>query len=221
MCAAALSNVLVLVVLAVGGSLAAVDPDLFYRVSQEDGFLEWATFWVFSIAGCRYFVNAARDRRDSGGVPWFAAGLGVFCMLVALEEISWGQRLLGYPPPDYFLQENYQQELNLHNVFSTSLRKVTLLTILIGYGIHKRLYTFMRDYQQTHLLYGTFAKRLRDAGEYTRANYLLDPWNSPCWLRHKCVGGRVAMFVYSFDPNRQRDSSLCNLSPFGDSCTTY
>jgi hypothetical protein len=337
--AAALSNSLVLLVLIVAGTLASIDPDLFYRIGQEDGFLEWATFWAFVIAGCRYFLNAFRERRDSGGIPWFTFGLGLFCLLVALEEISWGQRLFGYQPPDYFLQENYQQELNLHNVFSTSLRKLVLLVILAGYGvgtavislipaagelfrrwrivpappslipaflamsvvyawypwdytgewvelamglgflcaaflaapapaavqgtlrisgavmatallalltpllqglarpsderaremalaeiealvsdfsgpklhtrcgIHKRLYTFMRDYGQTHLLYGEFAQSVRDTGEHDRANYLLDPWNSPYWLRHRCSGGRVAMFVYSFGPNRQRDSS--------------
>ena len=65
----------------------------------------------------------------------------------------------------------------------------------------------MRDYGQTHLLYGEFAERLRAAGEYDRANYLLDPWNSPYWVRHKCSGGRVAAFIYSFGQNRQRDSS--------------
>jgi hypothetical protein len=339
MAAAVLSNILVFIVLAVGAVLATVDANLYYSVGQEDGFLEWATFWAFTIAGYRFFVNAVRDRRASGGIPWFAAGLGLFCILVALEEISWGQRLIGYQPHDYFLEQNYQQEFNLHNIFSTSLRKLTLLVILSGYGvgsavvslvpavarffrrwrivpappalipaflvmsvvyawypwdytgewvelamglgfmnaaflvvppnadgqvalqiaqaavataaltlltifvqgltrpnddraaemaraeiealvndfagpklhtrcgIHKRLYTFMRDYGQTHLLYGEFAKRLRDDGEHTRANYLLDPWNSPYWLRHKCSGDRVVMFVYSFGPNRQRDSS--------------
>ena len=73
-------------------------------------------------------------------------------------------------------------------------------------GIHKRLYTFVRDYGQTHLLFGEFAERLRAAGEYDRANYLLDPWNSPYWLRHTCSGDRESVFVYSFGPDRQRDS---------------
>ncbi len=337
--AAVLANSLILLVLIVGGTLASVDPELYYRAGQEDGFLEWATFWAFALAAYRYFLNALHDRREAGGIPWFAAGLGVFCILVALEEISWGQRLFGYTPPEYFLQENYQQELNLHNIASTSLRKSMMLIILAGYGvgtalislvpavskwfrrwyivpaptalipaflalsvvyalypwdytgewvelgmglaflcaallrapapgagdrtrrlaaaamataalgiftvlaqdylrppdmlarsmavaeidalvedfagpklhtrcgIHKRLYTFMRDYGQTQLLYGEFAQRVRDAGEYDRANYLLDPWNSPYWLRHKCSDGRVAVFVYSFGPNRQRDSS--------------
>ena len=40
-----------------------------------------------------------------------------------------------------------------------------------------------------------------------RANYVLDQWNSPYWVRHKCGSGRVTVFIYSFGPNRQRDSS--------------
>lgn len=337
--AALVSNSLILLVLIIAGVLVNLDPELYYRAGQEDGFLEWATFWAFAIAAYRYVVIAVRDRRESGGIPWFAVGLGIFCILVALEEISWGQRLFGYRPPDYFLQENFQQEFNLHNIASTSLRKLLMLLILGGYGvgtalvslipsvgerlrrwhvvpappalvpaflamsgvyaaypwdytgewvelamglgflcatffgaekavandkarkifvailattglavctvlaqdrlrvsderahemahaevealvsdfagpklhtrcgIHKRLYTFMREYGQTHLLYGEFAELVRDVGEYDRANYLLDPWNSPYWVRHKCDDGRVVAFVYSFGPNRQRDSS--------------
>ena len=50
------------------------------------------------------------------------------------------------------------------------------------------------------------------AGEdaVSRAGYLLDPWNSPYWIRHKCPQGggrRRAVFVYSFGPNRRRDST--------------
>jgi hypothetical protein len=47
--------------------------------------------------------------------------------------------------------------------------------LLTRCGLHKRLYTFMRDYGRTHLLYGKFAERLWAAGEDDRANYLLDP----------------------------------------------
>jgi hypothetical protein len=337
--AAALANALIIVILVGGGVLAAVYPGLHYRVAQEDGLLEWLTFWGFLAAAFRYFANALDDRRRRGGLPWFAVGLGLFCGLVALEEISWGQRLFGYRPPAYFLEENFQQEFNLHNVMATSWRKIVMLLILAGYGvgsallgtsptvksvfsrwrivaapavlvpsflamtllyawypweyagewieaamalgflsaalignapdvgnaaeapvvnallttaacaaltvfgqhflkpadetlratalaeiealavdfagpklhtrcgIHKRLYTFMRDYGQTYLLYGEFADRVRGMAEYDRANYLLDPWNSPYWVRHRCSGDRVAVFVYSFGPNRRRDSS--------------
>ncbi|MBN2706714.1 MAG: hypothetical protein JXR89_09780 [Deltaproteobacteria bacterium] len=37
-------------------------------------------------------------------------------MLVALEEISWGQRLLKITTPDYLIHHNLQNEISLHNL---------------------------------------------------------------------------------------------------------
>ncbi len=82
-----------------------------------------------------FFIRAAILEREKRKLPWFAAGLAAFCFLVAMEEISWGQRVLGYSPPPYFLENNYQQELNLHNVMATSLRKQLLGALLVLYGL--------------------------------------------------------------------------------------
>ena len=347
----ALANSLVVFTFVVAAVLFESDSNLYYRSVQEDGFLEWATAWAFLYASVTYFTNAARERRTTGTLPWFTSGLGLFCLFVALEEISWGQRLLGYQAPEYFLKENFQQEFNLHNIVDTTVRKVLLLTVLLGYGvasglvsmirpvkfalnrwgivlsppqlipaflamsvvylwypwthtgewvefsmglgfmfaatmnrpangehpsisatvvpavvvgllailtivtlnflrpsddefieaaqmetealaadfagpkihtrcgIHKRIYTFMRNYRQTHLLYGEFSTIVRSSGNNTRANYLLDPWNMPYWLRHKCAAGRVVAFVYSFGPNRQRESSEWEI--LGDDVGVY
>ncbi|MEE4164013.1 MAG: hypothetical protein V2I25_16030 [Woeseiaceae bacterium] len=344
-------NAGILSVLLVAAAIHAVDPDLYYRAAQEDRLLEWFTFWAFVLAGFAFLRNAYADRRARGGIPWFAVGLGVFCLLVGLEEISWGQRLFAYRPPEYFLEENFQQEFNLHNVIGTDFRKLGMQFILLGYGvvmslaaavpavarvaarwrlvaspvmlapafaiiaavyawypadftgewveaatglaflacalltrpgettwgsvnaiarhagialfaslatlgllrlqhgsdaeridvaraeiaalvadfesprvrtrcnIHKRLYTFMRDYGQSYLVRGEFAGLLADTGNETRAAYLLDPWNSPYWVRHKCRRGRAVAFVYSFGPNRRRDSTEWELG--GDDIGAY
>jgi len=332
---AILTNLMILLTFAVAAALFAIDPDLYYRSAQEDAWLEWLTFSAFVVAAAGFVRHAIRDRRRRGGLPWFGIGLGLFCMLVALEEISWGQRLLGYLPPDYFLEQNYQQEFNLHNVLATELRVAALQLILIGYGvllsaltlnnkfsdwlsrvrvvapppilipgfiamsviyawypqnytgewvecamglgftfiaaltaagnkprrvlwalsgviiltalavsvqrfvrgsdaersdvarteigllvndfagpklhtacgIHKRLYTFMREYNQPFLIRGEFAAKLRDSGAHARANYLLDPWNAPYWVRHQCSSAQTVAFVYSFGPNGRRDST--------------
>lgn len=56
-----------------------------------------------------------------------------------MEEISWGQRLLGYRPPAYFLENNAQQELNLHNLGDNAggkaFRKLALVCVLVAYGL--------------------------------------------------------------------------------------
>jgi hypothetical protein len=133
--AALVANLLVLGVITALGWLEARDADSYYRMMQEDEALEWATFWAFAAAGAACWLAARRQQRAQGGVPWFLAGVGLFCFVVALEEISWGQRLLGYRPPVYFLERNFQQELNVHNVVDTALRKLALDAVLLGYGV--------------------------------------------------------------------------------------
>ncbi len=115
-------------------ALSELNPDLYYQNVQEDQPLEWMTFWAFIVAAFFYIRAAVSDRR-LGKLPWFLVGLAAFCIVVAMEEISWGQRLLGYQPPRYFLENNYQQELNIHNVISTGLRKNLVGFVLLAYGV--------------------------------------------------------------------------------------
>ena len=75
-------------------------------------------------------------------------------------------------------------------------------------GLHKRLYTFKEQYDQDYLLEGAFSGLQAQGLPEARADYFLDPWNSPYWLRSQCSKdrSRIAIFVYSFGPNRRRDS---------------
>lgn len=130
----AAANALVLVLILGFGALHAANPDLYYQHVQEDQPLEWVTFWAFIVAAVFFGRAALLDRRAERW-PWFLAGLAAFCAVVALEEISWGQRLFGYETPRYFLENNYQKELNLHNVMSTWIRKLAVALILGGYGL--------------------------------------------------------------------------------------
>ncbi len=129
------ANLLVFVVVGYAAALNALDPDSYYLSVQEDEYLEWATFWAFLVAAGGFVAAARGQRRATGALPWFLFGVGLFCLFVALEEISWGQRLLGYRPPSYFLAHNYQQEFNIHNVVQGTLRKLALKSVILGYGV--------------------------------------------------------------------------------------
>lgn len=111
-------------------------PDTYYRLVQEDGPVEWATFWGFLLAaGVSVY---AWGRRSQGRTGWSALYLGGFSLgslLIAMEEISWGQRLFSYRPPEVFLTGNYQQELNFHNFANADLRQAALLSLLLGFGV--------------------------------------------------------------------------------------
>ena len=128
------TNILLLGLVTGFGALHALNPDLYYQHVQEDQPLEWLTFWAFMLAAFFYGRAAVLERKTTR-LPWFLVGLSAFCFIVAMEEISWGQRLFGYETPRYFLQNNYQKELNLHNVMATSIRKLIVALILGGYGL--------------------------------------------------------------------------------------
>jgi hypothetical protein len=133
--AGAVANLLVLGALIYAAVLHAVDPEFYYASVQEDEYLEWGTFWAFFAAAGAFALGALRQRRAVRRFPWFLLGVGLFCFVVAMEEISWGQRLVGYRPPTYFLEHNFQQELNVHNVVGTPYRKLALKVIIAGYGV--------------------------------------------------------------------------------------
>ncbi len=143
------ANTLVLGWIGYIAALNAYSPDFYYLSVQEDEYLEWGTFWAFTIAAIVHVrlavaASAARESSESNlGRAWFWLGMAAFCVFVAGEEISWAQRLLGYQPPEYFLRENFQQEPNLHNIIDTSLRKLVLRAIIAGYGIALPLVVFV------------------------------------------------------------------------------
>lgn len=353
------ANVLVLLTVLYAGVLENSYEDLYFISIQEDEYMEWATVWAFVFAAAAAFVLAARHKAATSRFPWYFYGLGLFCALVALEEFSWGQRIFGYRPPAYFLEHNFQQELNIHNVVDTSLRRLVLEMSILGYGVvlpllgvfgftrdfltrigvapasawlipafaatyflydeypwghtgewvelmlgsgmlfsllpmlrketavaatsssklllwlggawvativlgllsgaasrmqrdvhpaimqaakdeveairrdfesgrantrcnlHKRLYTFVVQYNETGLLNGEFAALQTQGLPAERADFLLDPWNSPYWLRDRCDRrtGKRYTFVYSFGPDRNRDSTETEI--LGDDVGAY
>jgi len=103
---------------------------------QEDHWVEWATFWIFSAAGLIALSSAIASRKDRFLDQFPLLGLAAFCFFVACEEISWAQRLLGIRPPDRFLLANFQQEINIHNIAMTVVKpKWVIVAICIAYGL--------------------------------------------------------------------------------------
>ena len=343
-----LANLLIVATAAFAWLASRHAPSLYYTLSQEDHLVEWATVWAFLLAAGIYASAARLYRRVDTRLPWFCAGVAAFCFVVAMEEMSWGQRLLTYRPPALFLADNYQQELNFHNVVPSALRQAALQAVIVGFGIvlplaryapwaarlgvlapplalipafavmstayalytldftgewvelmlglgflfaaaatlvalrrraldapppaaialfgglavasvalgaatlaatavlhtasprtlaatqteidalaadfahervrtrcgvHKRVFTFQRQYGQRYLQQGAFAGLLAEGPDATRGRYFLDPWNMPYWVRHSCArSGRELVTVYSFGPNRRRDSTSLEIA---------
>ena len=341
--------------------------DIYVQLAQEDGVVEWATVLALAPALVLAIRGFRRARAHGGAAWWFYGGLALFCVFFAGEEISWAQRLFAYRPPEYFLEHNTQQELNVHNLFKHVVRtKYLLMALMVGWGLvlpaiaavgrpiralldrlglvapplwlapafaanlaliyiypwdytgeiaecvfallifstlalraadrparwlltggmviaataavtpgvllrlaapddpagielaraeavrlrrdwarqtqldddipsgcrtHIRIYTWARKHNYERFLDGTFtqaapADREADREAGARFRFFLDPWNNPYWIRHVCRRGREKVYIYSFGPNRRRDSSRRKLrgddvgivfDPFDDS----
>jgi len=82
---------------------------------SEDYFAEYATFGSWAMASCfsAWMLLYEPNSRKPG---LFLLTLGTF--FVAMEEISWGQRILALPSPTLLKEYNFQGEINLHNTSS-------------------------------------------------------------------------------------------------------
>jgi hypothetical protein len=116
------------------GYILFTDPYCFHTLYGEEKFIENATVFLFILAGLFSLWNAIRWRGQEGRWHWFYLGFGVLLILVAMEEMSWGQHILGTASPDFFLEHNVQQETNLHNIVLPQLGYVFYVPLLI-YGV--------------------------------------------------------------------------------------
>jgi len=111
-------------------ALAVMNESAYEHLVQEDRFVEWLTVAFFLAAAVVGGARAISARSLFDGL------VAVFCIAAAGEEVSWGQRFVGFTPPDVFLANNAQQEANLHNLFEAfGQPKWTLIALLAAYGV--------------------------------------------------------------------------------------
>ncbi len=109
----------------------------------EDGFTEWSTV-VFLLIGLgvtlkRFWLLKAERSKTFLFMTFLLALLFFFG---AGEEISWGQRIFNVESTEFFVKNNAQGEINLHNlvVNDTKINKVIFGR---GIGIMLLLYLFV------------------------------------------------------------------------------
>ena len=123
---------------AYGLAVAFLSPETFHAlVVSEHGPVELATAAGFAAAGLLGLGLAARTRGVapvSVRVLYLLFALGA--LLASLEEISYGQHLVGWETPRWFAERNAQRETNLHNLFADrpgrALRNLSLVAVTLG-----------------------------------------------------------------------------------------
>lgn len=95
----------------------------------EDYWAEYGSFLSWAAATCFLACLLFGDRGfRKPGVVLLAFGT----FFVAMEEISWGQRILDIPSPTVFTQYNLQGEINLHNLVPIVSKQDVIAGIVVG-----------------------------------------------------------------------------------------
>ena len=109
----------------------------------EDGPVEWGTAVCLLLSALVLLRNAGALWTRRGKAAALITGFyGLVFIFGAGEEISWGHRLFNWEASEFFLENNAQQETNLHNlvigdvklvktVFGSGLSVVILLYLLV------------------------------------------------------------------------------------------
>lgn len=91
--------------------------EAFRVVVREDGWVEYLTALFLFLGAIILGKNAIKSikQKDTMQIVFFTLASLVF-IFGAGEEISWGQRIFDVESSEYFMENNYQGETNLHNL---------------------------------------------------------------------------------------------------------
>ncbi len=105
-------------------SVFLFDSATIHRLTREDGIVEMLGALMFLGASVVFLVTYYRSDEAAGesttgiirrrNIVYLL--LGLLFMFGFLEEISWGQRLLGFGSPEALAEANRQGETNIHNL---------------------------------------------------------------------------------------------------------
>jgi hypothetical protein len=119
--------------------LFLADPALFNATAQEDRPVEW-TSALLLLAASVIFLPAV-VRQPNKIVLGFALLLAGLFFVMAMEEISWMQRVVGFETPDKLAEVNWQGEFNFHNVQTDLFENV----FYVGSALFLILLPFISD----------------------------------------------------------------------------
>lgn len=100
--------------------LGLIWPVAFNALSNEDHLLEWASAVLLFAAALIFLITFLKFSRSQKTSKSFRMVLFLYFLLffvVAMEEVSWFQRVVDFETPDAFAK-NDQGEFNLHNFFT-------------------------------------------------------------------------------------------------------
>lgn len=133
--------------------------ETFLYVVREDGWVEYLTTLFLLMGAVIFGINTAKaiKNRNSKQILFNALSMLVFIFGTG-EEISWGQRIFGIETGEYFMENNYQGETNLHNLeiggvdLNILIFSQLMFVILIFYFVFLPILTYKTKFFRKQVL---------------------------------------------------------------------
>jgi len=112
-----------------------IDPVTYNLLVQEDGLVEYIS--AFSLLACSMILFHSIYKRWANLKLSQTIGLALMSFILFFgfgEEVSWGQRIFGIISPDFFVENNLQNETNIHNLklYGIKLNQWVFTYVLVG-----------------------------------------------------------------------------------------
>lgn len=120
--------------------------ETFKQMYTEDGLFEYLTAFFFLVAAILFVLTPINFGKNlSGYMKFIIYTLAFLCFFTGMEEISWGQRIMGIETPKPLKELNYQQEITLHNLIDAQYYDAIYIPIslclLLFFGFRNTKYT--------------------------------------------------------------------------------
>ena len=120
--AGTVAGCIVIVLSFAAATLLVVNPRLYDLLALEDSVVEWtsaaALFFGAALLLVLALVLAFRGKGQRNGLMLTLLLAGIL-FLIGMEEVSWLQRVADVPTPAWYSELNWQNEINLHNVYTS------------------------------------------------------------------------------------------------------
>jgi hypothetical protein len=100
--------ILISIVIALSYSVYLLSEKTVIYLTSEENLYEGGTALFLLLSSILFIISSKRNL--------FMLLLALVFFFGAGEEISWGQRIIGFEPPDKIKKENIQSEFNIHNL---------------------------------------------------------------------------------------------------------
>ena len=131
-----LESALTLTFFVMTGLMVVWNPELLQKLQYEDEIIETLSCTMLLLAAILMFSTLYTKRFHNTNFTIrqlsLPISIGILFLLISLEEISWGQRIIGFETPEAFSQ-NLQGEFNLHNFDSWLAENLYYATALCAF----------------------------------------------------------------------------------------